>query len=153
MSNRKRVVGPAGLGYVVDDIQKEANHLTTWQKLAAALLMQHMSGVIGSSDGLVGQMSTKVDCSTRPRAAPPNSYGSVNHQIAQVVSSLRPHEKDLLSRIARGRGGCLADYGKVKSGFQVNRTARAFAIGRVSALLDTVAELAQLKPEIPSHPT
>lgn len=152
MSNRKRVAGPSGLGYVIDDIQKEASHLTTYQKLAAALVMQHMCGVVGSSDGLVGQLSTKVDCSTRPRALPPNPHGYINEQVARAVSNLRDHEKELLRRMAGGRGRCLSDYGKVKSGFKVNRTARAFAIGRVSALLDTVAELAHLKPELPIVP-
>ena len=152
MSNRTRSAGrPAGLGYVIDDIRGDgrgegASHLTIWQYQAAQLIMQHMAGTIGSSEGLVGQMGTKVDCSTRPRMAPPNPGGAINEQVSRQLKGLREHEVELLSRIAYGRGRCLEDYGKVKSSYKTSKTARAFAIGRVTALLDTVAELAQLKP-------
>ena len=146
MSNRTRAHRPVGLGYVIDDIRKEASHLTNWQVQAAQLLMAHMSGPGGgSSDGLVGQISDKVDCSRRPRMFPPLG-GDATSAISRELSRLRQHEIDLLSRIALGRGRCLEDYGKIHSSYKTNKTARAFAIGRVTALLDSVAELAELKP-------
>lgn len=146
MSNRTRAGRPAGLGYVVDDIRKEASHLTVYQYQAAMLIMQHMSGGGGSSEGLVGQMADKVDCSTVARIAPPNPGGWVDERTSRELRGLRQHEIELISRIAFGRGRCLEEYGMVNSGYKTNKTARAFAIGRVTALLESVAELAQLKP-------
>lgn len=148
MSNRTRAHRPVGLGYVIDDIRKEASHLTNWQLAAAQLLMVHMNGqASGNSAGMVGQMSDKVDCSRVARTYPPGVGGvALTETISRQLRGLRQHEIDLLSKIAFGRGRCLEDYGRVRSSFKANRTARAFAIGRVTALLDSVAELAELKP-------
>jgi hypothetical protein len=146
MSNRTRGGRPAGLGYVVDDIRKEASHLTVSQYEAAKLIMAYMAGGWGSSEGLVGQIGTKVDCSTVARLYPPSGGGHLDERTAQQLRGLRQHEIELISRIAFGRGRCLEEYGMVNSGYKTNKTARAFAIGRVTALLESVAELAQLKP-------
>jgi hypothetical protein len=36
--------------------------------------------------------------------------------------------------------GTLSDLGRQRSGYATQKTARAFAVGRVSALLDTLAD-------------
>ncbi len=154
MSNRTRVGNkkPSGLGFVINDIQREEKHLTIYQRDAALLLMAYMEATGGSSAGLVGRMADKVDCSTVQRSHPPGG-GELDERWARLLRSLHKHELELITRIAHGRGGCLEQLGKVKSSFKANRTARAFAIGRVTALLDSVVELAQLKPELPPVPT
>ena len=155
MSNMARAgKKPAGLGFIIEDIRKEASHLTQDQYMAALHIIRYMEGLagVGSSDGLVGQMQDKVDCSTKARTFPPIGSGYMDERTARQIRQLRQHEIALLTRIAHGRGGALEEYGKINSSYKVNRTARAFAIGRVTALLESVAELAQLKPEVPPVP-
>jgi hypothetical protein len=63
----------------------------------------------------------------------------------RLLSKLRGHERELLGYLIVKRElprGSLADRGRVKSGFEHNRSARAFTTGQIVSLLDSVVELA-----------
>lgn len=155
MSNRKRFAEtmPAGaLATTIEEIRKEG-HLTAWQYQAYQLIQAYLQASTGgSSAGLVMVAGDKVDRSATARSHPPGG-SALDEQTARLFRDLRKHELKLLNVMATGRYGCLEHYGKVNSGFRSSKTARPWAIGQVQALLESVAELAQLKPELPPVPT
>jgi hypothetical protein len=59
------------------------------------------------------------------------------------LNRLHPHERQLMAHLVKTREltrGSLSDFGRTRSAYQTQKTARAYAVARVSALLDTLAE-------------
>lgn len=132
------------LGDVVLELQKE-KHLTEGQVRAALAFLRDMRAAYGCSDGVVGQIAEKVDSSTRSRVAPPGRPANGSHvRMSHVLRNLRMHERETLHFLIMKREftrGSLSDLGRMSSGYQTQRTARAAATGQVRALLASVAEL------------
>jgi hypothetical protein len=123
------------------------------------LLMAYLQMCAGSSAGLVLQFADKVDAGGllgfKP-CYPGDSFAlQAQERISKMLLGLRQHERALLTFliVRRERAyGKLSDYGKGKSSYSVNRTAHACAIGRLGALLDSVAELCGLTSIHPRAP-
>ena len=143
MSNRRRASpdAPGGsMGDVLEDLRQEG-HLTQRQYQACVLFLRDLQAYHGDSAGLVGQVSERVSMSNRPRVRP-SGGPSISH-LDSLLGGLRPHERELMAYLVKGREqlrGTLADFGRLHSGYQTMRTARAVAVGRIGALLDTLVD-------------
>jgi hypothetical protein len=143
MSNRRLPApdAPGGaLPDVIDDLHAEG-HLTQRQHQAALLFLRELQASCGRSAGLVMDISERVDTSRRPASRPPGGP-SVAH-LDQRLNRLHGHERQLMAHLVRSRElarGKLSDYGRTRSAYATQKTARAFAVGRVSALLDSLAD-------------
>jgi hypothetical protein len=64
-------------------------------------------------------------------------------KLDECLNRLRPHERELLKHLVTIRekpGAGLASYGRARSAYSTGRTARAFVVGRISALLESVCD-------------
>jgi hypothetical protein len=153
MSNRRPPSpnAPGGsLGDIIDDLRHEG-HLSPRQLKAVLIFLAELQRSHGASAGLVTNISEKVDLSRREAQRPPG--GASITELDHRLHRLRPHERELLKCLITAREkprGTLTDYGKARCGFSQQRTAKAFAIGRVSALLESLADdfLGPVKQEI-----
>ena len=126
---------------VIDDIDMEG-HLTSRHRLAATMFMADLQSSHGTSEGVVADTQPRVDTSVRPRFWPVGSPGDIA-SLDQRLNRLRRHERQLMGHLVKSRElarGSLSDYGRMRSGYQSQKTARAYAVGRVVALLDTLAD-------------
>ena len=99
----------------------------------------------GSSDGLVGMMSDKVDASFKPSMAPPGAGNAGGlDQLDFVLSRLRSHERNLLKYLVEHRElprGGLLDWARQHCNYTTQKTAKAFAVGRIQSMLESMAEI------------
>jgi len=147
MSNRKRIArctpnAPGGgFGDLLDELKGE-QHLTDRQYLAGNVLLTMLRTSHGSSNGLVGQISDKVDSSARQPLWPVGG-ASIAH-VDSLLKGLRRHERELFKFLVVHKElprGSLADWGRTRSAYKTNKTRRAVTVGRVTGFLDSVAEL------------
>lgn len=145
MSNRRLPAAnaPGGaMGDLLEDLQQE-RHLSERQWLAATLFLRDLQGVHGHSGGLVGELRDKVDVSVRPRLWPPGGPSGDLGALDARLNRLRGHERRLMEFLIRHRElarGSLKDFGRMHSAYTKRETARAYAIGRIAALLETLAD-------------
>lgn len=146
MSNRLKPApgAPGGsMGDVFADMRTEG-HLSERQHLAGMLFLRDLQGQHGHSSGIVGEMRDKVDVSVRPRLWPPGGpSGSGLAPLDARLNRLRGHERRLMGWLIKHRElarGTLSDFGRLHSGYQTAKTQRAVAVGRIGALLDTLAD-------------
>lgn len=132
------------MGDVFDEMRDEG-HLSFRQHLAAMAFLADLQASHGSSAGLVGDMSPRVQVGLRAPLAPPAGQGGVElvKLDERLGKKLRPHERRLMGALVMCREkarGTLADLGRLASGYKTSRTTRAVMVGRIGALLDTLAE-------------
>lgn len=145
MSNRRRPQSnaPGGaFGDVLADLRSE-EHLTQRQYDAGQLLLALLQAWHGSSAGMVGQLSCRVDAPLLLPSWPPGG-GAGMHMMERMLRGMRQHERELLKFLALHRElprGSLADWGRTRSAYRTSKTQRAVAVGRVGGMLDTIAEL------------
>jgi hypothetical protein len=129
------------MGDVLDTL-KEDGHLSERRYRAGMLFLADLQAAHGSSDGLVGQASEKVDSGARERLRPPGGPSGIA-ELDGRLNRLRRHERRLMEWLIRHRElnrGSLADLGRMDSGYATVKTGRAYAAGRIASLLDTLAE-------------
>jgi hypothetical protein len=129
------------MGDVLDSL-REDGHLSERRYKAGVLFLADLQAVHGSSDGLVGQTSEKVDTGVRERMRPPGGPCGIV-ALDQRLNRLRKHERELMGWLVQHKErnrGSLADLGRVDSGYRTAKTGRAYAAGRIASLLDTLAE-------------
>jgi len=129
------------MGDIISDLHSE-RHLTARQFRAAVLFLSDLQAAHGDSGGLVGSGTEKVQTAARERLRPPGGpHGIV--ELDRRLNRLRPHERRLMTFLVTHREqarGKLSDYGRLRSGYSKRETARAVTVGRIGALLDTLAE-------------
>ena len=131
------------MGDVFDDLREEG-HITSRQHLTAMLFLRDLQASHGSSGGLVGDTTPRVQTGLQQRLAPPDGHG--HYALARLdnrLHRLRSHERRLMGALVKVREqarGSLSDLGRMASGYKTSRTTRAVMVGRIGALLDTLAE-------------
>jgi hypothetical protein len=128
------------MGDVFEDMRAEA-HLTERQYLAGLMVLRDLQAWHGTSGGIVGEVRDKVDVSTRPLLWPPGgpSIAALDYRL----NRLRPHERRLMAFLIKHRElarGTLGDFGRMYSGYKTAKTTRAVTVGRIGALLDSLAD-------------
>lgn len=131
------------MGDVVEELHREG-HVPDDHCLAVYRLLEDMRRAHGSSDGIVGQVCERVQTCTRERLAPPGG-GDLDafNRMTRLLDALSVHERRLLNFLVVQRElarGSLSDLGRMSSGYQTNKTTRAFAVGRISSLLASIHE-------------
>lgn len=145
MSNRRRPSpnAPGGsMGDVIEDMA-EKGHLNARQREAAALFLAALQAHHGSSQGIVGSTSDKVDCTLQLPCWPPGGGVPVD-ACERLLKGLRGHERELLKFLVTHRElprGSLADWGRQHSNYKTGKTQLAVTVGRVTAMLDSIAEI------------
>jgi hypothetical protein len=130
------------MGDVLEDLRSEG-HLSARQHRAMALFLRDLQANHGTSEGVVGLLAERVQSSTRSRLWPPGGSSGGLAALDALLYGLRPHERRLVAFLVKHREearGTLSDFGRVHSGYKTPRTTRAVAIGRIGALLDTLAD-------------
>jgi hypothetical protein len=125
---------------LIQDLAAE-KHLSPRQLRAAGMFLRELQAHHGHSAGLVMHLSEKIDAGRQARLRPPG--GASIAALDSRLGKLHQHERVLLAALVRhGEKGkaTLSDYGKARSNYQTQRTSKAFATGRVSALLETLAD-------------
>jgi hypothetical protein len=144
MANRRRASpdAPGGsMGDVLDSLREEG-HLSDRRYRAGMAFLAELQASHGQSAGLVGQLAEKVDTGATQRLWPSGGSRGIVALDARL-NRLRRHERELMSWLVQHKErnrGSLADLGRIDSGYQTVRTGRAYAAGRIAALLDTLAE-------------
>jgi hypothetical protein len=129
------------MGDVLDDLAAEG-HLSTRQYRAVVLFLADLRAYHGRSDGLVGQTTEKVDSALREQICPPGGPRGIV-ELDNRLNRLRPHERRTMRDLVICREkprGTLSDLGRLLSGYKTAKTTRAVMVGRIGALLDTLAE-------------
>jgi hypothetical protein len=129
------------MGDVFADLRQE-KHLTARQYQAGLWLLAELQARHGASAGLVGEVAEKVDTCVRARLWPPGGPSGIAILDARL-RRLRGHERRLMEFLIRSRElprGRLADFGRTHSAYTKRETARAVAVGRISAFLDSLAD-------------
>lgn len=143
MSDRRGAFPGSELARVFESMRREG-HQTKEQHDAAQLILAYAAVSQGSSRGLVGGLDTRIDCRQYAGCV---SGGAFDAQMEALFCRLHEHERGLFRYLAVGQS--LESYSSKRSGYQPAKTLRAFGNGRLSALLDSVAEAAHLRP-VPS---
>lgn len=142
MSNRRQPTPNAPGGSMSDVVAGLMMHLTARQRHAVGLFLRDLQAHHGRSDGLVGEMSPKVQTGVRERLRPPGGpLGIV--ELDERLNRLRPHERRLMGWLIKHRElvrGTLADLGRSHSGYKARRDQVAVSVGRIGALADTLAD-------------
>jgi hypothetical protein len=99
----------------------------------------------GGSEGLVmGDINDRVQLSRGARMWPPGgSYSAALSTFDARLNRLRRHERRLVGWLIKHRElarGTLADFGRTTSAYKTRRDQRAVSVGRIGALLDTLAD-------------
>lgn len=126
----------------VIDVLRREGHVPDRLYVSALHLLGDMRNALGSSAGLVGQLGVRVDSSRR------GGHGAFRHSAAfermrRILDGLRPHERELMRWLVTCRElerGTLVDRGRLTSGYEHARTARAYATGQIVSLLATIAD-------------
>jgi hypothetical protein len=129
------------MGDVLETLHQEGR-LTDRRYRAGMLFLADLQATHGDSSGLVGQIGEKVQAGVRERLAPPGGPRGIA-DLDGRLNRLRRHERELMGWLVRHKErnrGSLADLGRVDAGYVTVKTGRAYAAGRISALLDTLAE-------------
>jgi hypothetical protein len=128
---------------VVEELRKEG-HVSDAHYVASCRLLEDMRRAHGSSDGIVGNVCERVQTSRRVRLGPPGGGDQdAFDRMMRMLDALSQHERKLLGFLIVQRElprGSLSDLGRMTSGYQTNKTTRAFAVGRISSLLASIHE-------------
>lgn len=131
------------MGDVVDELYKEG-HVSDLEYVACCRFLDDMRRSHGTSDGIVGQVCERVQTSTRERLAPPGGGDpDAFARVTRLLNSLPTHQRAWISSLIVKREvarGSLSDLGRIFSGYKTNKTTRAFAVGRVTAIVASIAE-------------
>lgn len=130
------------MGDVLEALHAEG-HLSPRQHRAFALFLCSLQAQHGTSEGIVMQLAERVQSSSKGRLRPPGGRPGHIAGLDALLHRLRPHERRLLAFMIRHRElprGSLRDFGRQVSGYTDRIPARAVAIGRIGALLDTLAD-------------
>jgi hypothetical protein len=145
MSNRRRAAADAPGGSMADvfeDLRAEG-HLTGRQHQAVIRFLAELQTHHGRSDGIVGQIAERVQTSVRARLWPPGGPSGNLGSLDARLNRLRGHERRLMAYLIKHREltrGSLRDFGRVHSAYTKRETARAYAVGRIAALAETLAD-------------
>ena len=141
VSNRRLPSAPGGaFGDIVEGLEREG-HLSPRQQKAAAAFLHDLRGSHGWSGGLVSFISERVDTGRQDRLRPPG--GASIADLDMRLKRLHPHERTLLANLVKAGEAsqdALSRYGRSRSGFTAQKTARAFSTGRISGLLESLAD-------------
>ncbi len=147
MGNRRRPSpnAPGGaMGDMISDLHGEG-HISARQLRAALAFLNDLHAWHGSSEGLVmGDMQDRVQLCRGARLWPPGGSSSASLAALDArLNRLRGHERRLMASLVKCRElarGSLSDLGRQLSGYKTARTTRAVMVGRIGALLDTLAD-------------
>lgn len=133
------------LGDVLVELRKEG-HISDQQYALACCLLRDMRKAHGNSNGIVASfMQERVQTSTRNRDRPPGGGDpDAFRRMDAVLHGLRRHERDVLAYLICRRElprGSLSELGRGRSAYKTQKTMRAAAVGRIGALLDSIAEV------------
>lgn len=131
------------LGDVLEDLAREG-HLTQSQMRAILLFMYDLKTHHGSTAGLVGKLDERVSTSFNFSRLPQGVRNVESFaRLSKLFQSLHAHERDFLSFLVRSRElprGGLGDWGRMHSAYSNAKQSRAFAVGQVRSLAQTIAE-------------
>lgn len=123
----------------------KGEHIDVRHLAVAGALVCDMRQIHGSSGGLTARYGSQVD-GGRSEGRPPR-FGArpeAFDRMNRVLRGLRQHERELLKRCILNRElrrGGLAQWGREQSAYAHGDTARAFAVGQVKSMLETLGEL------------
>lgn len=131
------------LGDVFDELHREG-HISDGDYVACCRFLDDLRRSHGNSDGIVGQVCERVQTSTRERLAPPGG-GDVDAfaRVTRLLDSLPDHQRKWIGSLIVKREvarGSLSDLGRITSAYKTNKTTRAFAVGRITAISASIAE-------------
>src|SRR5688572_17290886 len=94
---------PGGLLEDYVELLRLGGHLTTRQSMAAVLFLRALQAPHGTSSGIVGEISERVDAGRRPRLWPPGGSPRANIvALDDLMKRLRPHERHLMNFVLLG---------------------------------------------------
>jgi hypothetical protein len=146
MSNRRAAHPGAPLGPLPDIFDDIAEHLQPRTRRAASLLVAAVQAHHGNSGGLVTNISEKVDVGRVARLRPPG--GQSTDLMEKLLHGLRRHEREMIKAlvVSPERGvASLTAFGRSRSSYDSQKTARSYAVGRLVAMLETLSEV--LEPQ------
>lgn len=131
------------LGDVLTGLHREG-HVRPHQARAVSLFLDDMRRCHGSSAGLVCQMDNdKIGNSGKAMFLTSHGDLFAFERMQSLLASLHPHERQTLAFLITCKEkdrGSLADYGRRHSAYEPAKTTRAWSVGRISALLESIAE-------------
>lgn len=131
------------LGDILEDLAKEG-HLTQGQMRAILMFLYDLRTHHGSTGSLVGTIDDRVNTSFRVSQMPQGIRNVESFdRLTKLFRSLHEHERDFLSFLVRSRElprGSLGDWGRTHSAYNNAKQSRAFAIGQVRSLAQSIAE-------------
>lgn len=131
-------------GDIVSELHKEG-HISDHAYVVFCRFLHDLRMCHGTSDGIVGQLSERVQSSTRARLAPPGGGDPDSYaRVRKVFDGLFDHERRLFGYLVTQRErafNSLSDFGRQTSNYKTNKTTRAYTVGRVNGLVASIAEL------------
>ena len=134
------------LGEIIDDLRREG-HLTDDLYAAGGRLVHDMTRCHGSSSawgvGAYGERIGRGDGVSR------RADFDAFQRMAAVLARLREHERTLLAFCILSRElerGKLADWGRKASSYKTRQQCKAFAVGQIRSMLETVADAYAKRP-------
>jgi hypothetical protein len=131
------------MGDVVDELYKEG-HVSDVEYVACCRFLDDLRRSHGTSDGIVSQVCERVQTSRRERLAPPGGGDpDAFARVTRFLDGLPQHQRAWINFLIVKREvarGSLSDLGRIFSGYKTNKTTRAFATGRVTAIVASIAE-------------
>jgi hypothetical protein len=131
------------MGDVVEELHKEG-HVSDAEYVACCRFLEDMRRSHGTSDGIVSQVCERVQTSRRERLAPPGGGDpDAFARVTQLLNGLPHHQRTWMNSLILKREavrGSLSDLGRIASAYKTNKTTRAFAVGRITAIFASIAE-------------
>lgn len=134
------------------DLRREG-HIDDRLYSAGSRLVLDMTRCHGTSAGLTAQYGDQVQ-GGRGEKLPGKFKTELDafRRMDKVLGGLNAHEREVLRQCVVSKElqrGNLSDMGRRLSGYTTAKTARAFAVGRITALLESVAEMYQMPRYVP----
>lgn len=132
------------LADILHDLKREG-HIGDTLYVDGCRLVHDLTRCHGSSVGLTARYGDQVDSGGSGylpgmRQSDPDAFA----RVERVLSALRQHERRTLQHCIltrQQRRGGLAAWGRLRTAYRTEKTARAAGTGEVRALLETISEL------------
>jgi len=137
-------IAGGSIGDVIEELHREG-HIKDSHYVAVCRLLADMRTHHGDSGGIVSEVQERVQTCIRERLCPPGGGDpDAFARMSRALNLLRPHERELLNFLVvkkeLGRGA-LSDWGRLRSAYRTNKTTRAAAVGQVTCLAASIAEV------------
>jgi len=137
---------------VLNDLKREG-HIDDRLYIAGSRLVIDMTRCHGHSGSLVSKYGDQVQGGGSEYL--PSRFKTdfeAFRRMDAVLNGLKEHERHTLRECVTAKEaqrGQLSDIGRRRSGYTTAKTARAFAVGQIKALLESVAEMYQMPQRFP----